>query len=369
MNRSAFFWMVMGSYQVLLLGVAWTVAWWLKPWLARPWRRMAAVLAWLGLNALLVSALLRIGPVGFKGGSMVLVGVFYAAVAALLGWAVFGVLTALKWPQRRAGLWARGVMPCWLLLWLVAGWWGAYMPTVVRYDLTIDKPLAQPLRILLVSDLHLGRWIGNGQLARLQRIVEQERPDVVLMAGDVMDDLPDVYRSENMGAALARIRAPLGVYATLGNHDNYRGVQADIVAELAAVGVTTLRDEAVRVDGRFWLVGRRDDTEGDRLPLRQLIHTDMAQEALPIVVLDHQPTQADANLHTAADIQLSGHTHNGQLWPGTWLVGAFQPYSYGHYRPNGRHLIVSSGYGLWGVPLRIGTRAEAVMVTVRGTAQ
>lgn len=360
--------MVMGSYQVLLLGVVWTVAWWLKPWLSRRVRRAAALLVWLGLNVLLVSALMRVGPVGFKGGSMAVVGVLYAALAAVLGWAVFGVLTALKWPRQRAGRWARGVMPCLLGFWLVLGWWGAYVPTVVRYEAVVGKPMAQPLRVLLVSDLHLGLWIGNGQLAKLKRIAETEKPDVIVIAGDVMDDLPDVYRAENMGAALAQIKAPLGVYATLGNHDNYQAVQAEIVADLSAAGVTVLRDEARLIDGRFWLIGRRDDTEGDRLPLKQLIDAEMADSGLPLLVVDHQPTQADANLQTA-DIQFSGHTHNGQLWPGTWLVHAFQQYSYGHYRPNGRHLIVSSGYGLWGVPLRLGTRAEAVLVTVRGVAR
>ena len=192
---------------------------------------------------------------------------------------------------------------------------------------------------------------------------------MIVIAGDVMDDLPDVYRAENMGAALARIRAPLGVYATLGNHDNYQAVQREIVADLNAAGMSTLRDEAKLIGGRFWLIGRRDDTEGDRLPLRQLITAEMEDSGLPLLVIDHQPTQADANLRTAADIQLSGHTHNGQLWPGTWLVGLFQQYNYGHYILNGRHLIVSSGYGLWGVPLRIGTRAEAVMVTVTDRAQ
>ena len=364
MNQTYFFLTVILVYQALLFAVMAAVGWWLKPYWQRFSRRNTLLLLWLALNGVLAASMLRLGPLGFKSGSIVVVLVLYVAFVALLAVAAYALLRALRRPAVQAARWVRIGAPLLLMGWLGLGWWSAYSPQVVRYDLSVSKPLAQPLKIALVSDLHLGQWVGKRQLHKLADIMAQEQPDIILIAGDVMDDVPDVYRQQNMQAAFARLQAPLGVYATLGNHDNYGGVQGDIVHDIRAAGVVPLRDEVRNVHNRLWLVGRRDDVEASRQPLAALMNDTLRHSTLPVVVIDHQPTEALLNSREAIDLQVSGHTHRGQIWPITWLVDWFQDYDYGHFELNGRHLVVSSGYGLWGVPLRIGTRAEVAMITL-----
>ena len=364
MNQTYFFLTVILVYQALLFAVMAAVGWWLKPYWQRFSRRNTLLLLWLALNGVLAASMLRLGPLGFKSGSIVVVLVLYAAFTAVLALTAYALLRLLRRPAVQAARWVRIGAPLLFVGWLGLGWWSAYSPQVVRYDLSVSKPLAQPLKIALVSDLHLGQWVGKRQLHKLADIMAQEQPDIILIAGDVMDDVPDVYRQQNMQAAFARLQAPLGVYATLGNHDNYGGVQGDIVHDIRAAGVVPLRDEVRNVHNRLWLVGRRDDVEAGRRPLSALMNDTLRQSPLPVVVIDHQPTEALRNSREAIDLQVSGHTHRGQVWPATWLVRRFQTYDYGHFELNGRHLVVSSGYGLWGVPLRIGTRAEVAMITL-----
>src|SRR5699024_7079783 len=124
-----------------------------------------------------------------------------------------------------------------------------------------------------------------------------------------------------------------------------------------AGGFTVLRDETRIIDNRFVLVGRRDKEEQRQTPEEIITDSDM-----PIIVLDHQPADVDLVAQTDADIMMVGHTHAGQVFPGTLLVGLFQRYTHGHYRQGKLQLFVTSGFGLWGVPLRIGTRAEVAII-------
>ena len=164
---------------------------------------------------------------------------------------------------------------------------------------------------------------------------------------------------------MAKIAAKYTVYAVLGNHDNYRGVQAEIENDMANAGVILLRDESVLFDNTIWLTGRRDKQEKQRLKPNQLITDAMRQSNKPLLVIDHQPDQAMKNAAAGFDIQLSGHTHAGQSFPANFVIHLFQPFVYGKYDIDNMQLFVTSGYGLWGVPLRIGTRAEVVMIELK----
>lgn len=366
--------LVLGSVLVGLelcgLGAALALQAWLRPCLPRrlsqdgkPWRTWPLwFVLWHGIAVLLY--VFKTGTM-FRAMSFLLLVLFYIALLGAVGRVLLCLVRLFRLPERRMATVWRLTAPLLLLVIALWGWYAAYYPRVVHYRVVLDKPMTQPLRVLVVSDLHLGRWIGNAQLDKLEAIAQAERPDVVLIAGDLVDDVPDIYLRDHMGRHLQRLRAPLGVYAVLGNHDNYRQVQGKIVGAFEQAGVKVLRDESALVGGRFWLVGRRDDNEA-RLPLRELMSAHIAASPLPVLVLDHEPTQVAANAQTAMDVQISGHTHGGQIFPGTVLIHLFQDYVYGRYAVNGKTVIVSSGYGLWGIPLRIGARAEAVVVEIEG---
>ncbi|VEI44862.1 phosphohydrolase [Actinobacillus equuli] len=138
---------------------------------------------------------------------------------------------------------------------------------MVHYSVQLDKPLAQPLRIGVASDLHLGQWFGSKQLDKLAEIFNQQNVDLILLPGDIMDDNTDAYVAENMQPHLAKLKAPLGVYATLGNHDFF-GKQQAIAAEIQKAGIQVLWDQAVEINGKFTIIGRNDDlVKTDRVPL------------------------------------------------------------------------------------------------------
>ena len=131
--------------------------------------------------------------------------------------------------------------------------------------------------------------------------------------------------------------------------------------DLQAAGFTTLRDEHTTVNQKFVLVGRRDKVE-NRASAAQVI----PKSDLPVIVMDHQPADMDAIANTRADLVVSGHTHRGQVFPATLLIKYFQTYPYGHYRIDDSQLVVTSGYGLWGLPFRLGARSEVAIIELIG---
>lgn len=342
-----------GLWGVTLYGLYW----WLRPLVAelvrlRVWLAVGMVLANLSMVAPHFVAPAR----QWHWLTSLLLFAFYGFVLTLVLAALQAVV--IKWlPGARLHRLMRMGIPVVAVVLLGWGMVGAYLPRAVHYELKLDKPLKQPVRIALFSDTHFGHVIGHWHIRRLAEIVEREQPDILLLAGDIMDDLPNVYQERNMAAALRKIQAPLGQYAVLGNHDNYRFVQSLIVEETEKGGFTVLRDEVRNIADTFILVGRRDKEEPRQTPQELIADSD-----LPIVVLDHQPADMDAITQTDADLMLVGHTHAGQIFPGTLLVKLFQTYTHGHYHHNGVQLIVTSGFGLWGVPLRIGTRAEVAII-------
>ena len=191
----------------------------------------------------------------------------------------------------------------------------------------------------------------------------QEKVDIILLPGDVINDNVRAFHAENMQPHLQALRAPLGVYATLGNHEFYGDAEENAQA-LRDSGVRLLRDEAVVVADRLVLVGRDDEMHANRPPLATLL--DGVRRDLPIIVLDHRPSDISANVQTAMDMQVSGHAHRGQVFPANFIVQAMYRLAYGHENIEGKEVFVSSGYGFWGVPLRLGSRSEIFVIEVNG---
>ncbi|MFH1161517.1 MAG: metallophosphoesterase [bacterium] len=251
---------------------------------------------------------------------------------------------------------------------VVGGFIYARMPRIKELHITISKPKAKPgtLTIVMVSDIHLGTIIASRKANRLVEKINSIDPDIVLFAGDVVDeDLAPVIKN-NLGEALSGIKSRLGVYAITGNHEYIGGV-GPAVNYLEDHGINILRDTAILVDDQFYLVGRDDRdkprfTGKSRKELKDIIQG--VDTSYPVILMDHQPFHLSKAAELGVDLQLSGHTHHGQLWPFNYITKAIYELSWGYKRIGNTHFYVSSGYGTWGPPLRLGNRPEIVVVDI-----
>ncbi len=246
--------------------------------------------------------------------------------------------------------------------------YSAYAPVVRELSIDIDKPLAKPLRIAVASDLHIGRLFGSGAIDRLHHLMVKNTADILLMPGDIMDDNTQAFTNYNMAKNLAELckSLPYGVYATLGNHDLY-GHEQPIVQALRTAGVQLLNDEVIRLTHQgqaFWLMGRFDNHKRQRVPTTELLA--QVNNAEPLILLDHRPSDIAEHSQMPIDLQLSGHTHNGQIFPANFIVSAINRLGYGYEVINDSHFVVSSGYGFWGIPFRLGSRSEIWLITLNG---
>ncbi|MDR1818205.1 MAG: metallophosphoesterase [Puniceicoccales bacterium] len=240
---------------------------------------------------------------------------------------------------------------------------------------------ARVLRAAVASDFHMGDLIGRARVAAFVDKINAVGADIILLPGDLVDGPLAPVVEADCAAELRRLRAPLGVFAVLGNHDH----DADAVtAYLRGAGIRVLRDEAVLVGadpatgaGGVWLAGRNDRGHGGapfgirkRAPLAEILRDRRVDRAKPLLVLDHQPVWASLReaAEERANLLIAGHTHGGQVWPVTWLVRALYEVPEGvdyvfvsdGFASNFISVLVTTGIGLWGFPARIGTRAEVV---------
>jgi len=250
-----------------------------------------------------------------------------------------------------------------------AGYLNAINPRFHNMTLEIQKPAngLSELNIAMASDIHMGTIIGPKRMAKLVDSINSMHPDIVLLAGDIVDeDLAPVIR-QNLGEALKGLKAPLGIYGITGNHEYIGGADA-AVKYLEEHGITMLRDSVITIGNSFRLAGREDRdkarfTGKTRLPLKELLKN--TDKSLPIILLDHQPFDLDKTEAAGVDLQLSGHTHNGQMWPLNYLTSSIFEVGMGYLLKGKTHIYVSPGFGGWGPPVRIGNRPEILNLKLR----
>ncbi|MDY5858021.1 MAG: metallophosphoesterase [Porphyromonas sp.] len=230
----------------------------------------------------------------------------------------------------------------------------------VPLDLRLSRPLDKPLKIVALSDMHLGYTIGRGELMEWVQLINKERPDLVLIAGDMVDGDTRPVVADNMAEVLNQIEAP--IYACLGNHE-YIGGEADARAFLRATKVQLLRDSVALYDNRVYIVGRDDRSNPYRKTTAELVAG--LDPARPVILLDHQPYHLEESESAGVDLQLSGHTHRGQVWPLNLVVDRMYELSHGYKQRGKTHYYVSSGIGIWGGKYRIGTQSEYAVITIR----
>jgi predicted MPP superfamily phosphohydrolase len=236
-----------------------------------------------------------------------------------------------------------------------------------RIDLPVAtekrEPGAEPLKIVALSDLHLGYTIGKRELEGWIDRINREKPDAVLLVGDVVDNNPRPLVAGGLAAAFHKIESRYGVFAVPGNHEYITGIDESL-AFLRQGGVTVLRDSAVLIGGSLWVAGRDDRSNRRRLPLEKLMES--LDRSKPVIVLDHQPVHLEEAERNGVDLQLSGHTHRGQVWPIRWIVEGMFEKAYGSLKKGNTNYYITSGMGIWGGKFRIGTRSEYVVITLSG---
>ncbi len=253
---------------------------------------------------------------------------------------------------------------------LVYGTWNAHHPVVTHYEIRAERKSStlQELNIVAVSDIHLGWIVGIDRLQHMTERISTLEPDLVLLVGDIVDEGVDLSAEREMPRVLHSLQPRLGTFAVMGNHEYISGQAETTIGFLNQNGVTVVRDQVAEIKDGLFIVGRDDVSRHrlngtTRLNMSELMEM-VDDQRLPVVLLDHEPTDLQAAESAGVDLMFSGHTHLGQIFPNNFITNVIYEQDWGYLRKGNMQLIVSSGYGTWGPPIRIGNRPEIVYVRV-----
>lgn len=302
-------------------------------------------------------------------GGMWLAVVYYATLLFFLAdvLLLFIVLVSKKKPS-----WYRRVTTVFVAVTTASlcayGAYNALSPVVAKYEITLPGKFS-PFTLAAVSDIHLGRQVGARRLAQLTDLLNQQEADVIVLLGDTIDDDLEPVKAFDGAAGLRRLSAPWGVFAVMGNHEYLRNRGDEYAAYLKdEAKLRLLRDETIVLPNGAALIGR-DDVTRERMggkkamPLPEL-RQGLAPET-PIIVLDHNPNRFVEVIATQLPLLLSGHTHVGQLAPNQLALRHMYPVDYGVLTNGVSQLIVSSGFGTWGPPIRVGNHPEIMLFNIK----
>ncbi len=365
-----------------------------SPQLEKPWVRIPVLIVYLFFaTALLVGFLL---PAGEAQRFFMHVGNYWLGVLAYVVLTVLFadilrfILKRCRWINqeklRAPGTFALAGGICILVIAAVSIW-GVVNARIVRttqYEITIDKKTenTKDMKVVLAADLHMGYNIGCRQMERMVEKINREDADLVVIAGDIFDNSYESLEDpERLASILKGIKSRFGVYACYGNHDIQEKIlagftfggkgkkQSDIRMDefLEEAGIELLRDEFVMINDEIYLYGRPDAArpgrgiETRKSPGKITEGMDLSR---PVFVIDHQPKELQELAAAGADLDLCGHTHDGQMFPGNILTAAMWENSCGYLKKGGMHNIVTSGVGVFGPNMRVGTIAEICSITV-----
>ena len=225
--------------------------------------------------------------------------------------------------------------------------------------LSTQKPLTHPLKIVMLSDLHIGYHNQVDELNRWIDLINKENPDLILIGGDIIDGHVRPLEDQRMAQSFHHLNAP--VVACLGNHEYYTGEQKALKFYKEA-GITLLVDSVIQIKD-INVIGRDDRSNPQRKPLELLMAgVDKSKYTL---LLDHQPYDLEQAEQNGVDFQFSGHTHYGQIWPVSWIEDALYEDAYGPLQKGRTQYYVTSGIGIWGGKFRIGSHSEYLVAELR----
>ena len=224
--------------------------------------------------------------------------------------------------------------------------------------LTTGKTLSRKMKVVMLSDLHLGYHNRRSEFAKWVDKINEEKADLILVAGDIIDKNIQPLEEQEMHQEFLRLNAP--VVACLGNHEYYGG-ESNALLFYKKADITLLRDSVTTV-GDLCIIGRDDRSNPKRKTLSELMKG--VDRTKYLVVLDHQPIQLEEAEQNGIDFQLSGHTHHGQVWPISWITESIYECAFGEWQRGSTRYYVTSGIGIWGGKFRIGTRSEYVVAEI-----
>jgi len=239
----------------------------------------------------------------------------------------------------------------------ILGYYRAHDIRGTKYALK-NPDISKNMKILMFADIHLSQISKEDILKKIAKIIEDKKPDLILVAGDVVDTDTKLIRYDYT-EDFKSIKAPLGVYASIGNHEYYGDLTQNI-KYLEDRGFKVLVDKGVDV-GDFYIVGRSYSFE-KRATIEELIKSNIAKK--PVIVIDHNPKESDKFMESGSFLQVSGHTHNGQFFPYNLITKLMFKPDWGIRTENNSNVITTCGVGYWGIPIRFPSFAEVVEIDV-----
>ena len=236
-------------------------------------------------------------------------------------------------------------------------------------EITIPKGGSKldELNIVMASDIHLSPIDGERLLEKIVEKMNSLNPDIILLAGDIVDDKAIVLEERGIGESFKRLKSKYGVYSINGNHEFINGVDS-CVRFAEKFGIKFLRDSYTLIDSSFYIIGREDVSmkqfSGKERKTLEEIAKDLPDN-YPKILLDHTPFNLEQAQQNKIDLQLSGHTHHGQIWPANIITGMIYEISWGYKKKGNTHYYVSSGAGTWGPPVRTGSSSEIVNIKIK----
>lgn len=233
---------------------------------------------------------------------------------------------------------------------------------VNEYQVEVPRKSAviKHLKIAMAADFHLGQITGKQFLEKFPAKINSLHPDIVLIPGDIVEGHRNDGDTAKFERMFRQIKAKYGVYASPGNHESHgRNHQLDFFAN---AGINLLADTFAVIDNSFCLVGRNDRHSNNRESIDELL--DNIPGHLPVIVLDHRPTEIEPVSKRGVDIQLSGHTHNGQLFPFNFIIKNLYELGWGYKKIRDTHFFVTSGIQVWGPPVRTAGNSEIMVINV-----
>lgn len=324
-----------------------------------------------------LSCLLPLGGImcfGFINIYSVIVILIHLMVFWLIADIVFFIFRKTAKKERRKNI--EGVCAMvFTAVYLSFGWYNAHHVRETDYTVTTAKELgADSIRIAAIADSHLSITLDGEDFAREMKRIESDDPDALVIVGDFVDD--DTKKDDMLRAckALGDMKTKYGVYFVFGNHDKgyYEGYRdfsaAELRSELLKNNVVIIEDEAVLIGDSFYIIGRNDKSDEERLTAEKL--TEGLDDSKYMLFLDHQPNDYDSEASAGADLVLSGHTHGGHIWPTGYigLITKMNDRVYGSETRGNTDFIVSSGISGWAIPFKTGTYSEYLIIDIKRAA-
>ena len=240
-------------------------------------------------------------------------------------------------------------------------------PYIKKYDIKVEKPLNNgELKIAVVSDIHLGDLTGPSTVDKLSKEINDLDADILLIAGDLIDSNLNVVLDKNLLEKFKDIHTTYGTYFALGNHDFYTEQLNELTDEANANNIITLRDNYVLINNEFYIIGRDDSSAKNfnltRKPLSSIIEN--IDKSKLTLLIDHTPMEIGEAEENNIDLQVSGHTHAGQVFPGNIITSSIFPLHYGYEKFDNTNVVVSSGFGTWGTLVRTNSRSQIILITL-----